>query len=97
MMELSERIVAVETRLNGQDSRLDKHEDQLDHLRTNDARLEAKLDGVCHEVKETKREVAENTELTRTIKDGVRTIKWMFYAAAGALSLWMTIKQLGWL
>ena len=96
-MELNERIVAVETRLNDQGSRLDKHDDQLDHLRTNDARLEAKLDGVCHEVKETKREVSENTELTRTIKDGVKTIKWMFYAAAGALSIWMTIKQLGWL
>ena len=96
-MELNERMAAVETRLNDQGFRLDKHDDQLDNLRTNDARLEAKLDGVCHEVKETKREVAENTELTRTIKDGVKTIKWMFYAAAGALSIWLTIKQLGWL
>ena len=96
-MELNERMAAVETRLNDQGFRLDKHDDQLDNLRTNDARLEAKLDGVCHEVQETKREVTENTEMTRSIKDGVKTIKWLFGLGIGLYTLYEIAIKLGWL
>ena len=96
-MELNERMVAVETRLDSQDSRLNKHDGQLENLRMNDVRLEAKLDGVCHEVQETKREVTENTEMTRSIKDGVKTIKWLFGLGIGLYTLYEIATKLGWL
>lgn len=97
MQELGERIAKVETRLDSQDERLDRHDDKIEGLRMNDARLEAKLDNVCIEIQETKKEVGENTELTRSIKDGIKTIRLLFYCATAVLGLYLTIKQLGWM
>lgn len=99
----SERIKAVEVRLDNHDKRLDAHGKQIDSLTLNDTRLEEKIDNVCREVTavkaeigEVKKDVAENTAMTHGIKTGVRQIFWLVSAATSVFALWQTVKQMGW-
>ena len=102
MMELSERMAAAETQIKSQNDRLNRHGEQIDSLRINDARIEAKLDSVCKEVQSVKRDVAdvkkdvgENTEMTRGIKVGIKQIIWILGAAGSLFTIWQTVKSIG--
>ena len=97
MQEISERVAKAEQRLDNHDARLDRHGQQIDSLKLNDVRLESKIDRICKEVVETKTDVAENTELTRSIKDGIKTIKWIGSAAIGAYAVYEVLVKMGWL
>lgn len=102
-MELSERMAAAETQIKSQNDRLNRHGEQIDSLRINDARIEAKLDSVCREVQSVKRDVAEvkkdvgeNTDMTKSIKLNTRQILWVLGAIGSVFTIWQAIKGLGW-
>ncbi len=104
MQELNERMAAAEAQIKNQNDRLNRHGEQIDSLRINDARIEAKLDSVCKEVQSVKQDVADvkkdvgvNTEMTQSIKLTTRQILWLAGAATTFFTLWQTIKQMGWL
>ncbi len=90
MQELGERVAKVETRMDIADARLKAHGDELDALREQNIKQDDKLNQICRETK-------DNTELSRSIKGGIKTIQWMFYGATAVLGLYLTIKQLGWM
>jgi len=101
-MELNERMAAAEMQLKSHNERMNRHSEQIDSLRINDARIEAKLDSVCKEVQsvkedvaEVKKDVSENTEMTRGIKVGIKQIIWILGAAGSLFTPWQTIKSRG--
>ena len=90
MQELGERIAKVETRQDITETRLKAHGEQIDELMKQNVKQDDKLDKICRETK-------DNTELSRSIKGGIKTIQWMFYGATAVLGLYLTLKQLGWM
>ena len=88
MQELGERIAKVETRQDITDVRLKSHGDQIDELMRQNVKQDDKLNTLCRESK-------ENTAMTRSIKGGVDTIKWLIAGASTVGGLWLLIKQLG--
>lgn len=89
MQDLNERIASAETRLDSHDKRLDAHGRQIDELLMKDIRQDAKLDSLCKDVK-------ENTAITRSIKGGIDTIKWLIAGMTTLGGLWLMLKQMGW-
>ena len=90
MQETNERIKATEVRLDIHDQRLKAHGEQIDELMKKNVKQDDKLNQICRETK-------DNTELSRSIKGGIKTIQYMFYAATTVLGLYLTLKQLGWM
>ena len=90
MQELGERIAKVETRQDIAETRLKAHGEQIDELMKQNVHQDDKLNQICRETK-------DNTELSRSIKGGIKTIQWMFYGATAVLGLYLTLKQLGWM
>lgn len=90
MQELGERIAKVETRQDIAETRLKAHGEQIDELMKQNVHQDDKLNQICRETK-------DNTELSRSIKGGIKTLQWLFYGATGVLGLYLTLKQLGWM
>lgn len=88
MQELTERVVKVETRLDIQDKRLDAHGNELEELRKQNVMQDAKLDGID-------KKLTESCEITRSIRGGVDTVKWLLAGVSTVGGLWLLIKQLG--
>lgn len=87
-MEVVERVVAVETRLDIHDQRLKAHGDELEELRKQNIVQDTKLDGID-------KKLTESCEITRSIRGGVYTVKWMLAGVSTLGGLWLLIKQLG--
>lgn len=87
---IPERVASAETMLDIHAIRLKAHGEQIDELMKQNVRQDAKLTQICKETK-------DNTELSRGIKNGIKTIQWMFYCATAVLGLYLTLKQLGWM
>ena len=88
MQEISERVVKIETRLDNHDARLNRHGQQIDDLKLQNSKQDSKLDQLCRESK-------ENTAMTRSIKGGVDTVKWLLAGVSTLGGLWLLVKQLG--
>lgn len=87
-MEVVERVVAVETRLDIHDKRLKAHGDELEELRKQNIMQDAKLDGID-------KKLTESCEITRSIRGGVDTVKWILAGVSTLGGLWLLVKQLG--
>lgn len=88
-MEVVERVVAVETRLDIHDQRLKAHGDELEELRKQNVMQDAKLDGID-------KKLTESCEITRSIRGGVDTVKWLLAAVSTVGGIWLMVKQMGW-
>ena len=88
-MQISERVVAVETRLDIHDKRLKAHGDELEELRKQNIMQDAKLDGID-------KKLTESCEITRSIRGGVDTVKWLLAAVSTVGGIWLMVKQMGW-
>jgi len=89
MQELTERVVKVETRLDIQDKRLDAHGNELEELRKQNIVQDSKLDGID-------KKLTESCEVTRSIRGGVDTVKWLLAAVSTVGGIWLMVKQMGW-
>lgn len=87
-MEVVERLVAAETRLDNHDRRLDSHGDRIGNLEQHNVRQDTKLDSI-------EKKLTESCEVTRSIKGGVDTVKWLLAGVSTLGGLWLLIKQLG--
>lgn len=87
-MEVVERLVAAETRLDNHDRRLDSHGDRIGNLEQHNVRQDAKLDSI-------EKKLTESCEVTRSIKGGVDTVKWLLAGVSTIGGLWLLVKQLG--
>lgn len=87
-MEVVERVVAVETRLDIHDKRLKAHGDELEELRKQNIVQDSKLDGID-------KKLTESCEITRSIRGGVDTVKWLLAGVSTLGGLWLLVKQLG--
>lgn len=87
-MDVVERVVAVETRLDIHDKRLEAHGNELEELRKQNVMQDAKLDGID-------KKLTESCEITRSIRGGVDTVKWLLAGVSTVGGLWLLIKQLG--
>ena len=87
-MEGVERVVAGETRLDIQDKRLEAHGNELEELRKQNVMQDAKLDGID-------KKLTESCEITRSIRGGVDTVKWLLAGVSTVGGLWLLVKQLG--
>lgn len=88
-MEINERVAKVETRVESLEERATIHGRELDEMRIKNAKQDSKLDELCRESK-------ENTAMTRSIKGGVDTVKWLLAGVSTLGGLWLMVKQMGW-
>jgi len=89
-MEVVERLVAAETRLDNHEKRLDVHGKELDNLRLQNKAQDSKLDSID-------KKVTESCEVTRSIKSGIDTIKWLCGGAISAYTLYEIALKMGWM
>lgn len=87
--EIGERVAVTEDRIKQHDNILAKHGDQIDALMHDNVRQDSKLNSLCHDMK-------ENTEISRSIKGAVDTVKWLVAGVSTLGGLWLMVKQLGW-
>lgn len=88
MQELGERIAKVETRQDIADIRLKAHGDQIDELMKQNVKQDDKLNSID-------RKLSESCTITRSIKGGMDTIKWMIAGVSSVGGVWLLLKQLG--
>lgn len=88
-MEVIERLVAAETRMDNHEKRLDAHGKELEELRNQNVMQDAKLDGID-------KKLTESCEITRSIRGGVDTVKWLLAAVSTVGGIWLMVKQMGW-
>lgn len=88
MNELGERIAKVETRQDIADIRLKAHGDQIDELMKQNVKQDDKLNSID-------RKLSESCTITRSIKGGMDTIKWMIAGVSSVGGVWLLLKQLG--
>lgn len=88
MQEINERVAKAEQRLDDHEHRISVHGHEIDSLREQNIKQDATLDALSRDVK-------ENTEIGRSIKGGVNTLKWLVGGVSALGGLWLTIKQLG--
>lgn len=89
-MEVVERLVAAETRLDNHEKRLDAHGNELEELRKQNVMQDAKLDGID-------KKLTESCDVTRKISGGVDTIKWLFGLGIAAYTLYEIATKMGWM
>lgn len=87
-MEVVERLVAAETRLDNHDKQLEAHGNELEELRKQNVMQDAKLDGID-------KKLTESCEITRSIRGGVDTVRWLLAGISTLGGLWLLVKQLG--
>lgn len=88
MQELGERIAKVEARQDMVEVRLKSHGEQIDELMLQNVKQDDKLNSID-------RKLSESCTITRSIKGGMDTIKWMIAGVSSVGGVWLLLKQLG--
>ena len=90
MQEINERVAKVETRVDILEDRATRHGNEIDGLRLQNKAQDSKLDSID-------KKVTESCEVTRSIKGGIDTIKWLFGLGIAAYTLYEIATKMGWL
>ena len=85
---MNERIAVVEAQVKEHDSRLNRHDEKITDLQTQNVRQDTKLDNLCKLASESK-------ALSEDIHGAVKTVKWIVSGATALIGLWVAVKQLG--
>lgn len=100
-MELNERMAAAETQLKSHNERMNRHGERLNKLEEHDVRQDAVLEKLCANQERTHELAKKNTETLNAVLTQGKTIKLLVttivYGVPALVSLWMALKQLGWI
>jgi len=99
-MEVVERLVAAETRLDNHDRRLDSHGDRIGNLEQHNVRQDALLEKLCTSQNRTHDLTVENSKKLDSLLTQGKTVKWMVTAIVTGIpalvTLYLALRDLGW-
>lgn len=99
-MELNERVAAAESQLKSHNERMNRHSDRLDKLEQHNVKQDAVLEKLCKNQERTHELTKKNTETLNEVLSQGNSIKLLVklivYGFPAIVSLWVALKQIGW-